>query len=281
MKLKYLFICILFISFAANAQKDLSEYSYVVVPEQFDFVKEKDKYALNTMTHFYFDKYGFNTYMSNKVPNVKRCDGLYADVLEEKAILATRIRIVLKDCNNNEVYSSNIGKSRVKDYKLAYQDALREAFESISALGVNQKDIQLYEEVAIESTQKVEPTKTVAIETKVDEPITFSIKSENGKVEATKIDEKKLNSQLPETKFSNYKKDGNTFLLRKTTEGYSLYQETSTAADGLLLVGKVIFINDLLRFINDKGASFKATFDDSLNLIIEISDVNVVYTAVN
>ncbi len=282
MKFQFLFIFIFFASFIAKAQKTLSDYSFVVVPEQFDFVNEKNKYELNSMTQFYFAKYGFNAYLANQVPNVKRCDGLYADVTEERAILATRLKITLKDCNGTTIYTSDLGKSKVKEYKLAYQDALRDAFISVGAQGVAQKDIQLFDDAEVAEPMKTESSKDIKVITKMNEPVTIEVKTEDGNMKAKNVDEiMKGETNLPMAKFSNYKKESDNFLLRKTGEGFSLYQETDKAEDGLLLVGKIIAINGLLRFINANGASYKAIFDDSRNLLIEVNDVNIVYKAIN
>jgi len=62
------------------SQKSLSDYSYVVVSEQFEFQKEKDKYELNSFTKFLFNKHGFHAFFDREVPvNVNRCDGLWAE----------------------------------------------------------------------------------------------------------------------------------------------------------------------------------------------------------
>lgn len=42
--------------------------------------------------------------------------------------------MVLKDCQNNVLYTSQEGKSKEKDYKTAYTQALREAFASFDLI---------------------------------------------------------------------------------------------------------------------------------------------------
>ena len=49
----FLFMGIISKSFS---QKSLSDYSYVIVSEQFEFQQEKDKYQLNSLTKFLFNK---------------------------------------------------------------------------------------------------------------------------------------------------------------------------------------------------------------------------------
>ncbi len=128
---------------AISQNTNLSDYSYVVIPEQFDFLKGRDQFQMNSMSKFYFEKSGFNAYLADSAPNANRCDGLYANVEELKSIFGTKLQIVLKDCNDNEIYRSQEGKSKYKEYDKTYQDALRKAFNSVEAMGVNQKDVVL------------------------------------------------------------------------------------------------------------------------------------------
>src|SRR5690606_22772405 len=115
----------------------------VVVPERFEFLKTKDRYQINSMMKFYFEKSGFNAYLADSAPNANRCDGLYADLEELKALFGTKLQLVLKDCNDNEIYRGQEGRSKYKEYDKSYQDALRKAFVSLEAMRVHQKDVVL------------------------------------------------------------------------------------------------------------------------------------------
>jgi len=70
-----LVFCFISVGFS---QESLSDYSFVVVPEKYDFVSEADKYQLNSLTKFLFNKHGFNAYFDREMPDVRRCDGLWA-----------------------------------------------------------------------------------------------------------------------------------------------------------------------------------------------------------
>ena len=87
-----LLLTALFLSINFQAQQtNLSDYSYVIVPDQFDFLKSKDQFQLNSMTKFYFEKSGFNAYLADSAPNANRCDGLYANVEELKTLFCQDI----------------------------------------------------------------------------------------------------------------------------------------------------------------------------------------------
>lgn len=243
---------------------NLSEYSYVVVPEQYDFLKDKDQYQMNSMSKFYFEKSGFNTYMANSAPNANRCEGLYANVEELQSVFGTKLQVVLKDCNNKEIYRSQEGKSKYKEYDKTYQDALRKAFSSIEALGVKQKNVV----VLNDSDYKT----TVSKETKLT--------SEDAEQSQPKVS-KVFGNLLPDAKFSNYSHNGKTFLLRKTTEGYSLYEESTGAEDGLLLKGKIIVMDKVVKYMDTSGKVSDATFDASGNLTVKDNSAATIYKSEN
>ena len=42
----------------------------MVISEQFEFQTEKDKYQLNSLTKFLFNKYGFHAFFNAEVPEM-------------------------------------------------------------------------------------------------------------------------------------------------------------------------------------------------------------------
>ncbi len=245
---------------AISQNTNLSDYSYVVIPEQFDFLKGRDQFQINSMSKFYFEKSGFNAYLADSAPNANRCDGLYANVEELKSILGTKLQIVLKDCNDNEIYRSQEGRSKYKEYDKTYQDALRKAFSSIEALGVNQKNVVLLSNRA-SNTSVSKQTKPNSEDTELTKPKVSRISG----------------NLLPDAKFSNYSSNGKTFLLRKTTEGYSLYEESASSEDGLLLKGKIIVMDKVVKYMDTSGIVSDAAFDPSGNLIIKDGSSTTIY----
>ena len=132
-----LVFCFISVGFS---QESLSDYSFVVVPEKYDFVSEVDKYQLNSLTKFLFNKHGFNAYFDREMPDVRRCDGLWAKVEGRPAMIRTKVVIILNDCTGKEVFRSEVGTSKLKEYSKTYTAALRNAFLSIEELGVQQKE---------------------------------------------------------------------------------------------------------------------------------------------
>jgi hypothetical protein len=274
----FLFMGIISKSFS---QKSLSDYSYVIVSEQFEFQQEKDKYQLNSLTKFLFNKYGFHAYFDREVPlNVFRCDGLWAEAEGTPGFIITKVQLVLRDCTGEVIYRTNYGKSKVKDYKKAYYESVRNAFDDIIALNVMQKEIEgmdvtttLDPQVILENTKSSPVIKTVIATTN-------SINNESlKKVEPTI--EKTINLNLPLNKYTNYNHMGTVFLLRKTAVGYTLYQELIDTDDDLLLIGKITVKGSVINFKNEKDKTAEVLFDESNNLIIGSGNKRKTYNYIN
>ncbi len=267
---KYFVLLVLFLYQTTQgfSQKSLSDYSYIIVSEQFEFQDEKDKYDLNSLIKFLYNKHGFHAYFKDEVPdNVRRCDGLFADAEGKPGFLITKVEHVIRDCDGNEVFRSQKGKSDVKDYKKAYYEAAREAFRDVRDLYINQKPINTYADVAVDEnikTKNKEVSKVAAVPIVTKETV-----DKNPKEKSPNTMESIAIENLPTAKFSNYTNAGKTYLLRKTKEGYSFYEESNESEDGLLLIGKVNVLANEVTFTDNNNTRFHAEFDSSKNLIID------------
>lgn len=128
----YIFLLVLSVNMNALAQSSINDYKYVSVNERFDFLKTADQYQLNSLTAFLLKKNGFtvvnkqNNYPQDLAQN--NCLELRANVISVKGFLKTKLQLVLTNCKENVVFTSEIGKSKLKNYKDAYYEALRDAF---------------------------------------------------------------------------------------------------------------------------------------------------------
>lgn len=143
---------VLFISvcFSSIAQTNLNAFKYVIVPETFSFLKKPNLYQMNALTQFLLEKEGFIAVMENSTMpddlNTNGCLALRADVSNESTMFTTKLKVLLKDCKNAVVFETELGTSKEKEFKKAYQLALRDAFKSFDK--VNYK----YETAAIASS---------------------------------------------------------------------------------------------------------------------------------
>ena len=154
-------VLLTFSSLVFSQENVFNNYKYVIVPEQFDFLSETDQYQTSSLTKFLLEKKGFEVYLSNeKLPDdlaTNRCLGLVADVKRESNMLTIKNFVEFKDCYNKVIYTSKIGKSKIKDYKRGYQDAIRNAFATMNDVTYSYKpkpqkaiDKNLVDEIKIE-----------------------------------------------------------------------------------------------------------------------------------
>lgn len=126
------FIVAIVFSLLTQAQ---DKYKYVVVPEQFSFFKEANKYNLNSLTKSFFESEGFTVfYDTEDLPEEllkNRCFALYVNVIENNSMFVTKNTVEVKDCKNNVLATSIQGTSREKDFDRAYNQALRTALTSL------------------------------------------------------------------------------------------------------------------------------------------------------
>ncbi|MDN3547444.1 hypothetical protein [Mucilaginibacter aquaedulcis] len=135
---RYILVLFLFLTFSGYAQNSINNYKYVIVPEKYSFLKENDQYSLNSLTKYLLQDRGFTTYIDNaELPTElanNKCNALTADLLEKGGMFTTSVTLLLKDCHGNIVFKSKEGKSREKEYKVAYNMALRDAFTSLDEI---------------------------------------------------------------------------------------------------------------------------------------------------
>lgn len=130
-------ICIF--SLMGFSQKSINDYEYLVLPLQYDFLKGKDQFRLNSLTRYLFKDEGFTVFFDEEqLPEdlfKDRCKAMYGDVKKVKSgFLKTKLQIEIKDCYGNMLAQSDIGSTKEKKFDKAYAIALREAFESIKFL---------------------------------------------------------------------------------------------------------------------------------------------------
>lgn len=195
MKIKFLVVGIFFLVVSnVFSQVNLNQYKYVIVPNKFDFLKEKDQYQINSLAKFLFEKYGFTAFMEgNDYPKdlkMNRCLALRPDVLKESGMFKTRLKVELKDCNDRVVYTSGIGESREKEYKKAYNVSLRSAFESIRDLNYTYEPNKSITSLVTTTTSQPVVKNEVSKEIKALRAEIENLKKEKAKTEEVKIVEK-------------------------------------------------------------------------------------------
>ena len=142
------------------AQKSINSYKYILVPKQYEFQKSPDQHQLNSLTKFLFERAGFTVfYTDDSFPEdlaANRCLALMASVNNHSGMLSTKMNIELLDCYSNKIFSTKEGMSREKEYKKAYQEAIRSAFVDIENLKYAYDDTLAADEKISEKKAEIE-----------------------------------------------------------------------------------------------------------------------------
>lgn len=150
------------ISFS-NAQPSLNDYKYIIVPNKYDFLNEADKFQLNSLTKFLFNKYGFTAIMEDESSTrellSKPCLALRSNLFNNSGLFKTKLVVELRNCMNEVVFSTREGETREKDFAKAYNFALRDAFKSFERVDYAYQPKE--EEVVSENDTKTSEQKEV------------------------------------------------------------------------------------------------------------------------
>ena len=217
------------------AQKNINNYKYIVVPTSYSFLGEEDRYQLNSLTKFLFNKYGFTALFQNEeFPNDlkrNRCLATFVKVENEKGFLRTKLRIDLLDCNGDLVMSSRVGATNEKEFAKAYNLALRDAFVTYQTLGYK------YEPLKEDKAESVEPmpsqTKSASVEDKAitpiepeAKPIKKDVASVAVAVETTKMITSGPQNAIEETNIELVEEAKETLYAQPIANGYQVVDTT-------------------------------------------------------
>lgn len=119
------------------AQEQLNDYKYIIVPKQFEEFKRDNQYETSTLVKFLFSEKGFEVFYEDEFPEELKnngCLGLRAKLIDGSSMFTTKAAVKLENCNGEVVFTTKEGKSKEKDYKDSYGEALRDAFTSFDTI---------------------------------------------------------------------------------------------------------------------------------------------------
>ncbi|WP_420604250.1 hypothetical protein [Flagellimonas sp.] len=161
-KLTYFLIFAIGLSYPMNGQ--LNDYKYIIVPKKFDAFKKENKHQTSTIIKHLFTQNGFTAVYEDALPEDlanNRCLGLLVNLEDNSSLFSTKTVLVLRDCQSIEVFRSLEGRSKIKEYKAAYREAIKGAFTSFEGMGYTYT-----------------PKKETSKEVEMEQPITVSFKND-------------------------------------------------------------------------------------------------------
>lgn len=169
------------IGFIVSGQNQLNEYKYIIVPKQFNNFKKENQYQTSTLVKYLFIQKGFNAIYRDALPeelSQNRCMGLFVEMKDESSMFITKTAIVLKDCTGKEIFVTQQGTSRLKEYKPAFTEALTKAFKSFDgSYKYSGKTTEKDEPIIVSFKNDVKKLEE-KIDKKLDEETSGTIKNE-------------------------------------------------------------------------------------------------------
>ena len=120
-----------------SLQAQLDSYKYIIIPKKFDGFKYENQFRTSTQIKFLFSQNGYTAIYEDQIPTdlaQDPCKAVRVLLIDDSSLLATKIRLGLQDCNGVVVYESEEGKSKSKEYELAYREAINGAFHDLKEL---------------------------------------------------------------------------------------------------------------------------------------------------
>ena len=285
--MRYFIISVVFflITSASNRiaaqQERLSAFDYVVVPDRFDFQYERDQYQINSLLKFLFNKHGFHAFFPSELPDVSRCDGLYAEIEQVNGFVWTEVSIRLLDCDGILFYQTKSGRSKLKDFAKAYSESIRMAFESIEILGVRQGPLEILQKRGGQdsnSEETIAPDAKANPKSKSDRPL-GSNSSQGLQTEVKPLKNEAVTLGLiPDVAMMNFKSYEKTYLLRRTDLGYQWYREDG---QDLIYEGKFFVVEKMLFYEDKDQMRYLAEFTPQGALILNREGQRVVFEKAN
>ena len=227
-------------------EKKVSNYKYIIVPENFAFLKQKDQYQTSSLTKFLLEKNGFTVVLdSEKYPQALRdnpCKALTANVVDLSSMFKTAVLIELKNCSKKVVYTTKEGTSKLKDYKKSFHESIRAAHASMSAI----QYVALSNLAEIEEIQEQGKAAALAINKAEETPIT--------------VEKLSVNNAITET---------NTLYAQPNENGFQLINSKPTVVFLILKTNMkdVFIISDKNGILYKKGLTWIAEFYENGRLV--------------
>ncbi|NNK19134.1 MAG: hypothetical protein HKP49_08280 [Maribacter sp.] len=261
MKNLYVILFVLTV-FCGYSQGNLNDYKYIIVPKKFDAFREANQYKTSTLVKYLFDKNGFNVVYDDALPtdlNSERCLGLMVSIRDESSMFNTKASLVLKDCSSQEVLTTLVGKSKVKEFEEAYKEVITEAFGTIAAMNykyVPKKKSSEPVTVSFKNDVKSLDNKNEP-KNKVDAAVVEQVAKPEEQVYKSKepVDSKIKKAEAPTTTamIISDKNDSNILYAQEIPNGYQLVDSTPKIRFKLFKTS----IPDVYTVAEDNGVVFK------------------------
>lgn len=122
---KFLVIFIALFSITSFAQTKQA----IIISSKYEFQKEKNSYNINNMLRAILVSNNYQVYFDDEALPMEivnnRCNVLTGVLVDKSNMLVTKVKLQLKDCQNNIVFETAEVKSREKDVQTGFIEVIR------------------------------------------------------------------------------------------------------------------------------------------------------------
>lgn len=130
----------LFLMLSLPVKAQLDAYKYIIVPLDMEGFTSKNPHGISTLLKYLLQQDGFTAVYDENLPADllnRRCLGSTIKLIDKSNTFITKVQLAFTDCNGAIVFQTQDGKSKIKEYKPAYEEAIREAFRSVHGINYN------------------------------------------------------------------------------------------------------------------------------------------------
>ncbi|MEM9078532.1 MAG: hypothetical protein AAGC43_15935 [Bacteroidota bacterium] len=137
MKTRFFLLLAFTVVLGSSAFAQFNEYKYIVVPKKFDAFRKENMHQTSTNIKYLLTQKGFNAVYDDAMPEdlfQNRCLGLIVSLQDDSSFFATKVSILFKDCRSVEIFRTVEGRSKLKEFRPAYSQAIQRAFVSLDGI---------------------------------------------------------------------------------------------------------------------------------------------------
>ena len=122
---KYLVLLIALFSIVTFAQNKQA----IIISSKFDFQEERNSFNINNMLKAILASNNYQVYFDDEVLPLEiaqnKCNALTGVLVDKSNMFLTKVKLQIKDCQNNLLFETAEVKSREKDFQTGFMEAIK------------------------------------------------------------------------------------------------------------------------------------------------------------
>lgn len=105
------------------------EKQAIIISSKFDFQEERNSYNINNMLKAILTSNNFQVYFDDETLPIEiaqnKCNALTGVLLDKSNLFITKVKLQIKDCQNNLLFETVEVKSKEKDFQQGFMEAIK------------------------------------------------------------------------------------------------------------------------------------------------------------